>query len=207
MKSWFLEDTTETVKTYKYTFYVPSQPVIDALKLGDLARIIFVFHSDDPNAPRAERMWVEIKSRSKDSFTGYLTNQPLYIKDLNMGDIIEFESKHIIDTNLEMEEDDLIEKYINRCLISKEVIDGKKKVKYLYREESLGDQRKGIYDSGWRIFSGEETQEYVDNPSNIAVVSLGAILNIDESIIECLDAVIGSEFEWSETENMFNLIK
>lgn len=33
------------------------------------------------------------------------------------------------------------------------------------------------FDSGWRVFSGTETQEYADNPNNFAVYSLTRLVN------------------------------
>ena len=53
-------------------------------------------------------------------------------------------------------------------------------------------------DSGWHFFSGEETQEYADNPGNFAIFDVNTIANYDPSIISHLDAPIGSAFGRSE---------
>ncbi len=50
-------------------------------------------------------------------------------------------------------------------------------------------------DSGWRFFSGEESQEYVDEPENTSIYDINTIANYDKAILEYLDAAPGSRFE------------
>jgi hypothetical protein len=49
-------------------------------------------------------------------------------------------------------------------------------------------------DSGWRFLSGEETQEYTDNPANFEIYDVNTIANYDPSITEFLEAPTGSAF-------------
>lgn len=156
--------------------------------------------------PGAERMWVEITERDGNNFTGLLTNEPQYIENLKLGDKIHFQTNNIMDTDLQSEEPDLIKKYIHRCFVSNEILHGKKKIKYLYRDESKGEWKDGIFDSGWVIMSGEESQDYVDDSKNLSVVSLGAVLNIDDSILSVLDEPVGVEFEWNDEEMRFEKV-
>lgn len=65
-------------------------------------------------------------------------------------------------------------------------VDGRK-VGYMYREEP---DRPG--DSGWRFFSGDETQDYVDDPDNTETRSVNTIASFDPSIIPYLDSPAGS---------------
>ena len=67
-------------------------------------------------------------------------------------------------------------------------VDGMK-VGYLYREEPDND-----IDSGWRFFSGDESQEYVDNTDNISIYAVNTICNYDPAIIPYLSAPVGSSF-------------
>ena len=46
----------------------------------------------------------------------------------------------------------------------------KKRIGYLYREAPDND-----LDSGWRVFSGEESQEYVDNAANFSMYNSSTI--------------------------------
>ena len=67
-------------------------------------------------------------------------------------------------------------------------VDGKN-VGYMYREKPSDK-----VDSGWRFFSGEETQEYVDDPGNTMIYDVNTIANYDPSIIPYLESPIGSAF-------------
>lgn len=87
------------------------------------------------------------------------------------------------------------------CFISKDLIDNNKKVRFMYRENF--DNEK---DSGWRFFSGNETQEFVDNPDNILIVSLSEVINnIDSSIEPYINSQIGTAYERENTDNKFVL--
>jgi len=64
-----------------------------------------------------------------------------------------------------------------------------KKVGYMYREQSDRPE-----DSGWRFFSGEESQAYVDDSSNTSIYAVNTIANYDPAIIPHLDTPAGSAF-------------
>jgi hypothetical protein len=50
-------------------------------------------------------------------------------------------------------------------------------------------------DSGWRFFSGEESQTYADDPGNFGLYDVNTVANYDAEIIPLLDAPIGAAFE------------
>ncbi len=83
-KSWTLEDAQKIADEFPYTFYKPSEKVISLLKEGCLVKLIFMFESDDPEALRAERMWVEITTIESDRYMGTLSNDPYHIKDIKI---------------------------------------------------------------------------------------------------------------------------
>ena len=74
-------------------------------------------------------------------------------------------------------------------MATKMLIDNKRKVRFMYREEGKNG------DSGWRFFCGDEDQEYADNPDNIAIYDIQTIINIDGSILPYLNSVPGIAFE------------
>lgn len=80
-------------------------------------------------------------------------------------------------------------------LATKMLVEGKKKVRFMYRETPDNSQ-----DSGWRFFCGEEDDEYVNTPENIAVYDINTILSFDKSITPYLNAAVGTAFE-RENEN------
>lgn len=66
------------------------------------------------------------------------------------------------------------------------------RVGYMYREAS-----DIPIDSGWRFFSGTESQAYVDDPKNTSIYDVNTVANYDPEVIPFLDAPIGAEFERS----------
>lgn len=51
----------------------------------------------------------------------------------------------------------------------------------------LRDNPKGEQDSGWTILSDYEEDEFLNNPDNLQCISIGVILNIDDSILSFID--------------------
>ncbi|PMR68286.1 immunity protein Imm33 domain-containing protein [Halomonas heilongjiangensis] len=195
-KSWVLEDAQKIADEFPYTFYKPSKEVVSNLQPGNQAKLIFQFESDDPEAPRAERMWVEIAEVTEHGLRGFLDNQPVYIKDLHHRDPVEFQECHIIDTDLDDPVPSITEKYIKRCFVTNNILYEGQSVGYLYREEPDYDD-----DSGWRFTTGTETDEYMDDSNNSSYVSLGAVLCIDDSFIQLLEREPGVAFVKDEGGN------
>jgi len=75
------------------------------------------------------------------------------------------------------------------------------KVGYMYREESDFEA-----DSGWRFFSGTESQEYVDELSHTGVYEVNTIANYDRTIIPYLNYPIGTELERKNDSDKFTVI-
>ena len=76
---------------------------------------------------------------------------------------------------------------LGACYASDKITVDGEKVSWMYREEAEFDS-----DSGWRFFSGTETQEYVDNPDNLEIFDCNSIANYDQDIIPFLSAPVGS---------------
>ena len=189
MPSWHLEDADPIAAENPYTFYKPSREIISRVSPGEVVKLIFCFSSDDPEAPRAERMWVLVDEVLPDgSFRGRLNNEPRHIQDLKLDDPVSFEACHVINTEHD-DDDNLVERYIKRCFVTKRILDDGQLVGYLYREDP--DEEK---DSGWRITANDESEEYMSDSKNLAYVSLGAVLSRDDSFRDLLDAPSGSAF-------------
>ena len=189
--SWKLTDSEQLSKEHKYTFYKPSREITKNLKVGNIVKLTFEFDSSNSEHPSAERMWVEITEINGEKFKGKLDNHPFYLHELYAGDELVFEHKHIIDHDLEMSEPNLVDKYIRRCFVTNEILYDKAEIKHFYKESPLEKEENEEYeDSGWRFFTGEETQEYVDNIENFSYVSLGAVLSKDDSFVKLLDSEI-----------------
>ena len=99
-RSWYLGDAQKVVDEFPRKFSKPSKEVLEPLEKGSKAKLVFSFKSDDPEAPNVEHLWVEILLvQHSDILLGQLEDKPKYIKDLKCGEIIEFEERHIIDTD------------------------------------------------------------------------------------------------------------
>lgn len=179
--SWHLDDAAIIAAENPYTFYKPSAAAIALLRAGDHAKLIFMFESQDPQAPRAEGMWVRITFVEKNRFRGELDNDPFYIQDLKCGDPVEFEARHVIQTSVADPHPDPTAQYWPRCFVTRRVLEDGAPTGYLYREPSDGED-----DSGWRITAGDETDDYMEDAANSAYVSLGAVLSKDDSFRDLL---------------------
>lgn len=75
------------------------------------------------------------------------------------------------------------------CIASDMITVLGKKVGYMVREPT-----ERPHDSGWWFMSGEESQEYMDNPDNHAVYDVNTIANYSPDIVQFLDAPPRSAF-------------
>ncbi len=75
------------------------------------------------------------------------------------------------------------------------------KVGYMYRVDAIND-----VDSGWRFFSGSETQEYIDITANSGVYAVNTIANYDPAVIPYLELPVGVELERMAGTDVFQII-
>jgi hypothetical protein len=75
------------------------------------------------------------------------------------------------------------------CVASDHIPVEGKRVGFMYRQEP-----SSTVDSGWVFLSGDESQDYLDDPTNLAVYDVNTIANYDPSIIPLLTAPIGSAY-------------
>jgi hypothetical protein len=75
------------------------------------------------------------------------------------------------------------------CFATDEITMKGSKIGYFYRESS-----NSSIDSGWRFLSGDESNEYIDNPNNVGVHDVNTIANYDPDIIAYLKQPVGSVF-------------
>lgn len=63
-------------------------------------------------------------------------------------------------------------------------------VGYLYRDRPIA-----LWDSGWRLFEGDETGAFLANPENAVPVRLDQMVALFPEISSLLDAATGTAFE------------
>lgn len=80
--------------------------------------------------------------------------------------------------------------YSQLCFATNMIMEDGQQVNYMYRERPDSPR-----DSGWRFFSGYESQEYVDDLANTQVYPVAFVVERTPDIIPHLAAPTGSQFE------------
>src|SRR5271168_1417334 len=83
------------------SFWIPSDADKTALAPGDFAKLMFIVTDDEV---AAERMWVEVVAVgpdegyriSKRQLAGTLANDPMFVDDLEHGDVVLFHLDNVI---------------------------------------------------------------------------------------------------------------
>ncbi|MBF7075000.1 DUF2185 domain-containing protein [Glaciecola sp. MH2013] len=86
-------------------------------------------------------------------------------------------------------------------VISNEIIKLKKSIGYFYREEPESPD-----DSGWRFFSGDESQDFADDENNFLLYNVSTIVDIEPDVIQYLSLDYPVEVERNHISGKFELI-
>ena len=81
---------------------------------------------------------------------------------------------------------------LSYAIVSKQVSQQHEMIGFLYREAAAFE-----HDSGWRFFSGDESDGYTDNPDNFTVCGIGEITASNPDILPLLQEKAGA-WEWTE---------
>ena len=76
------------------------------------------------------------------------------------------------------------------CIVSKNILSGKGILKWLLRKPSTNN-----VDNGWRLFSDIDDDEFVNNPSNLAVCDFNTVANIEPAILGIYLYPVGSDLQ------------
>ena len=185
--NWELDNVYERYNEAPYTFYIPSKQVIDILDVGGIVKLIFVSVAEDESYV-GERMWVEITHRYGENFKGILTNEPYEFNTIKVGQEISFEAKHICDTEYEDPSSSNWDYYFDtKIIVSSDVLE-KRESNFMLRDHPNNEQ-----DSGWTVLSDYEEDEFLNSSENFQCISIGAILNIDDSILSFINVYFASK--------------
>lgn len=78
----------------------------------------------------------------------------------------------------------------NGCFITDRISVDSRKVGWCYREQPETD----FPDSGWRFFSGDESEEYIRDINHTEICDLNSVCNYDPDIVPLLNAPYNSAF-------------
>jgi hypothetical protein len=192
-RTWDLEDVEVTAQESR-TFHIASRDERSSLQVGALVRLHFVLRAPQPGEPRAERMWVEIDSMGSNLFRGYLTNQPEFIRDLRIGDLIEFGPQHVAQLVVSRDHSRWYANAEREALVSENVFEDC--CRWLYREPPDRED-----DSGWRLFSGTETEAQLEDARRIRICNVEWLCEHDPSLRELLRREDCVAFERADRES------
>ncbi|ALJ14809.1 immunity protein Imm33 domain-containing protein [Sphingopyxis macrogoltabida] len=196
-----IEDPRPVAENAPYTFELPSENELLAVAPGDLVKLMF--RSIPAGQWEVERMWVIVTAADGAHLAGTLDNHPGDMPQLKAGDRVSFERRHIIDImwddNRTVPPPPAPERrdYWDRCFVDNAILDGRRKVEFLYREEPDPPRDDDKFsDSGWRIESDPPDMFDIESGNApFSYVALGAVLNRDDSWLHLIDAPVGSAFE------------
>lgn len=200
-----LENVAQTAEELPDSFFIPSLEERKTQQTGDMVRLHFVLTDPGPDAPRAERMWVEISEKSEDgtNFKGYLTNQPAHIDSLSVGDIVAFQVEHIARVIVKKGSPNWVECADQSALVSEMALLPSGTVNFLYREAADREE-----DSGWRLMHGQETDAYINDPDHIRICNVGWLLDKDPSLLEPLkNGQPGEAYERLHSKSEWYIVK
>ena len=73
------------------------------------------------------------------------------------------------------------------CVVSNMVCLDGEAVSFMYKEYP-----DDFMDSGWRFLTGDESDDYLEDPANSGIYDLNTVANFDTSIIPYLDLPVGA---------------
>ena len=82
---------------------------------------------------------------------------------------------------------------VGSCIITKSLLNGETKLRWLFREEPLNN-----IDTGWIAFGDSDNDDYVNNPKNLTVVDLNTLANIEPTILNVYKMPIGTDLIFIE---------
>lgn len=72
------------------------------------------------------------------------------------------------------------------AVVSRNILEGKGKVRWCVREESVNE-----VDNGWRILSDIDTNRFLSKPGNMVVCDWGTVVEIEPAVMAIFDLPVG----------------
>ena len=77
------------------------------------------------------------------------------------------------------------------CIVTKNLYEGKGKLKWLLREESADLN----VDTGWRFFSDIDDSDYINNPDNLVTCDFNTVANIEPAVLGIYGMPVGTDLQ------------
>lgn len=79
------------------------------------------------------------------------------------------------------------------CVVSKNILSRKGKLKWCVREDPVND-----VDNGWRFFSDIDTDEYLSKADNMCICDYNTVANIEPAVLAIYDCKVGTDIQLVE---------
>ena len=88
--------------------------------------------------------------------------------------------------------------HLGGCIVTRSVLSGSSRLRWLFREES-----RNPADNGWRAFGDKDTQEYIDDPNNSIVVDFDRLVEIEPAVLSVFSMPVGTDLEFDADNKAF----
>jgi Uncharacterized protein conserved in bacteria (DUF2314) len=171
-EDWELDDGEELHRQHPRRFFIPSRQARGSLQVDDVARLRFVLTARGPDQPQAERMWVQVTSVNDGGYTGILDCNPTAIRDLEAGDTVFFEPRHVIAILDEAYERDAeFVAFVNQRLVEDDRLEPGLVI-HDPADLAMPPRGDGSRPSGWQLLVGDETDEELSDPAGVLTPNL-----------------------------------
>ncbi len=198
--TWSLLDAVEQAAANPRSFFIPDRDEREALRPGDIAKVVFQVGDQSVDGIGGERMWVEVTDRARGGYVGRLTNEPVVVTDLSRGARIEFEPRHVI--QLPGGDDvppDRLAVFASERLFDD---DGPGIGVATFEPTDAGRPIAGDRElSGWMLLAGDESAADVDDPERIRLPSLSWMLERHPELQAVLADHDGTAGTWLRTDD------
>ena len=98
-KQWGLKDVQQVASQSDGALAAPEPKLLEPLEKGHRVKLVFVEENDSGKEAVTETLWVEILLVSGSQLMGQLEDDPRRILGLHRGEMIEFDERHILETD------------------------------------------------------------------------------------------------------------
>lgn len=175
------------------SFFIPTRAERDAVRPGDLVKLLFEIVEPADDMPSAERMWVQVTEAEGGRYVGVLDNQPGALRSIGPGSRVEFGPEHIISLTESWPLGEL------KAVVSRRTHVDDVRPRYVCRGEPLKPQ-----DSGWQVLAGDETDDELSDTSNVLLQAVGFVVDRWPELRPVFEVgEIGSEWTWDDATSTY----
>ncbi|MCM1184692.1 MAG: DUF2185 domain-containing protein [Roseburia sp.] len=79
------------------------------------------------------------------------------------------------------------------CIVTKSLLAGETRLKWLFREASCN-----AVDNGWRAIGADDTEDYINNSANLSICDFNTLANIEPAVLNVYEMPVGADLAFVE---------